>query len=109
MTQSNTLPDDIVKSLLNIGRVDWASTEVQSDEDHVADFKRTLELTRENFGTEGDVALHYVAIEGTGIVVAHTGTSPNSPQHARVMAGAWNHLVEMAEAQARLNATEAAE
>lgn len=94
-----TLPDDIVKSLLAIGRVEWAATDVQSDEEHLSDFERTLKLTRDNFKTEGNVSLHFVAIEDTGTVVAHTGTSPNSAQHARVLAGAWNQLVSIAEAQ----------
>jgi hypothetical protein len=91
------LPKDVADSLLAIGRIEWGATEAQSDAKHVSDFKRTLKITRKHFGTEGDVALHGVYIAGENTVVAHTGTSPNSPQHARILVGAWNHLVELAE------------
>lgn len=101
----SNLPDDIISSLLSIGRVEWGSTAEQSDEAHVEDFKNTLRLTREYFKTGEIQALHGLYLEGENVVVCHTGTSPNSPQHARILAGAWNQLVDLAEASARENAT----
>lgn len=93
------IPDDVIESLLKIGKVEWGQTFTQTDEKHVEDFKDTLRLTREYFDIEADeTAIHGVYLEGTGVVLAHTGMSPNSPQHARILVGAWNQLVELAQA-----------
>jgi hypothetical protein len=93
------IPDDVIESLLKIGKVEWGQTFTQTDEKHVEDFKDTLRLTRESFDIEADeTAIHGVYLEGTGVVLAHTGMSPNSPQHARILVGAWNQLVELARA-----------
>lgn len=101
------LPEDIIESLLAIGKVEWGQTFTQSDEKHVEDLRDTLRLTREYFGMEvGDTALHGVYIEGQGVVLAHTGMSPNSPQHARILAGAWNQLVDIAESSKAKQAEE---
>lgn len=93
------LPNDIVESLLSIGRVEWGTTEAQSDAKHVEDFKNTLRITREHFDFTDKRSIHGVYLEGEPIVLCHTGHSPNSPQHARILAGAWNQLVELAQAQ----------
>lgn len=101
MTTANgiELPEDIIKSLLQIGLVEWGQTFCQSDEKHVEDFRDTLRITRDHFGIEAEeTTIHYVCLEGTSTVLAHTGMSPNSPQHARILAGAWNQLVELAKA-----------
>ncbi|ASY62468.1 hypothetical protein SJ05684_c10100 [Sinorhizobium sojae CCBAU 05684] len=91
------LPDDIIERLLAVGRVEWGTSLYQADEKHVEDFRDTLRITREHFATEADeTAIHGVYLEGTGTVLAHTGNSPNSPQHARILVGAWNQLVDMA-------------
>lgn len=91
------LPNDIIERLLAVGRVEWGTSLYQADEKHVEDFRDTLRITREHFATEADeTAIHGVYLEGTGTVLAHTGNSPNSPQHARILVGAWNQLVDMA-------------
>lgn len=91
------LPDDVVASLIAIGEVEWGVSETQSDEKHVSDFIDTLRLTREYF-TEmpEETALHYVACAGTSVLVASTGNSPNSAQHAKILTGAWNYLLDAA-------------
>lgn len=95
------LPADIIESLLAIGPVEWGVSLTQSDEKHASDLLDTLRITREQFGvTEEETGIHGVYLEGTGTVLAHTGMSPNSPQHARILVGAWNHLVEIAKAKA---------
>lgn len=94
-----TLPDEMATAILAIGRVEWGGPDPRSDEKHVEDFANTLRLTREHFKTEGPQALHGVYIEGTGIVVCHTGTSPNSGIHAQTLTGAWNWLLAIAAAQ----------
>ena len=109
MTTSE-LPDDVVSSLLNVGRVEWGTTLVQDDEKHVDDLRDTLRLTREHFDMDGgDTSIHGLYLAGSNVVLAHTGMSPNSPQHARILAGAWNQLVDLAETQARSKAISAAE
>lgn len=85
---------DIAAVIEKIGRVEWGATVEQSDEAHIEDFANTLRLTREHFGTPEQTAKHGVYVEGTGVVVCHTGTSPNSGQHARVMVGLWNELAD---------------
>lgn len=93
------LPADVIESLLAIGPVEWGQTFCQSDEKHVDDFRDTLRITREHFGIEAkETTISYVALDGTGTVLATTGMSPNSPQHSRILAAAWNQLVEIAKA-----------
>jgi hypothetical protein len=94
-----SLPADIIESLLKVGRVEWGVSPMQSDEEHISDLRNTLNLTRKYFEmTEAETQIHGVYLEGQGVIVAHTGTSPNSPQHARILSGAWNQLVDLAEA-----------
>lgn len=101
------LPDDVIESLLAMGRVEWGTSLHQPDEKHVEDLRDTLRITREYFGTEEEeTAVHGVYLAGTNTVLAHTGNSPNSPQHARILVGAWNQLVDIAEA-ARAGASNA--
>lgn len=91
------IPTDVITSILSIGRVEWGATEEKSSEDHLIDLDDTLRMTREYFDLEDvPVAMHGVYIEGSEVVVCHTGTSPNSPQHARILTGAWNRLHELA-------------
>ena len=97
----SSLPSDIIESLLAIGPVEWGVSLTQSDEKHAYDLLDTLRVTREHFGViDKETGIHGVYLEGTGTVLAHTGMSPNSPQHARILAGAWNQLVEIAKAHA---------
>lgn len=94
------LPADIVSSLLAVGTVEWGQTFCQSDEKHVEDFANTLQLTRSGLGiTDQETTIHYVCIADTATIVALTGNSPNSAQRARILAGAWNHLLELAKNQ----------
>ncbi len=93
------LPADIIESLLAIGKVEWGVSLTQTDDKHASDLLDTLRITREHFGiTEAETGINGVYLEGTGTVLAHTGMSPNSPQHARILVGAWNQLVEIAKA-----------
>jgi hypothetical protein len=93
------LPEDVIDSLLSMGRVEWGTSLHQTDEKHVEDMRDTLRITREYFNTEAEeTAIHGVYLEGTNTVLAHTGNSPNSPQHARILVGAWNQLVDVAAA-----------
>lgn len=102
---TNELPDDIVERILSVGRVEWGTSHRQTDEQHVDDLRDTLRITREHFEMgERETAIHYLFLDGSGTVLANCGNSPNSPQHARILAGAWNQLVDLAEDQARSQA-----
>ena len=90
------LPKDIALAVAKMGKVEWGAVQPKPDEDHVKDFADSLKLTREYFKTEGDQSLHGVYLEGTEIVLCHTGTSPNSANNARALTGAWNWLVDQA-------------
>lgn len=102
-SENGGLPDDVVESLLAIGHVEWGVTFTQPDEKHATDLLDSMRITREHFGMPGgDTEIHGVYLEGTGTVLAHTGMSPNSPQHARILVGAWNQLVQIAKAREAL-------
>ncbi len=49
--------------------------------------------------------MHGLYIKGTETVICHTGTSPNSGQIARALAGAWNHLRTLAASPEPANET----
>ncbi len=101
------LPADIIESLLAIGPVEWGQTHKQNDGKHLDDLEDTLRLTRQHFGIEDkETAIHGLYIAGTGIVLAHTGMSPNSPQHARILAGAWNQFVGIAKGRSALSTSQ---
>jgi len=90
------IPQDVIDSVLAIGKVENGTTVEQSDEQHNVDHAKTLKLTREYFGTVGDVAMKSVYLKDTDVVLAHTGTSPNAEQHAIILAGLWNWLHDVA-------------
>ena len=89
------LPDDIRDTLLRIGEVEWGATAPHDIQGHIEHLRRTLEITDSTHGQSSPTQMHGVYIRGTEIVLCHTGTSPNSPQHARIIVGAWNHLVQV--------------
>ena len=57
---------------------DWSFTEKQSDEDHLSDYKETLDKTRAHFSIEGDTSSWFVSTNGTNAVLAKCGNSPTS-------------------------------
>lgn len=97
--QGVMLPDDISAALRVIGRAEWGAVPARPDAEHVANFAKTLRITREHFSTEGPQELHGVYVAGSDVVICHTGTSPNSGVHARAIVGAWNWLLDTASAQ----------
>ena len=88
------IPEDVRLSILAMGRVEWGATEAKSDADHLEEFGQTLRITREHFQMTDDRRMQGLYLEGTGTVIAHTGTSPNSANHARILVGLWNWLHE---------------
>lgn len=100
MIDLGSIPKEIAERILAAGPIEWGATDKQTDEQHVADMARTLELTRKEFATEGERELNGVYLKGTNTVLAHTGTSPNSPMHAKIITGLWNQLHSALKAQA---------
>ncbi len=96
IAMKRAIPQDVIDSVLAIGKVENGTTVEQSDEQHNVDHAKTLKLTREYFGTVGDVAMKSVYLKDTDVVLAHTGTSPNAEQHAIILAGLWNWLHDVA-------------
>ncbi|MGH6746560.1 hypothetical protein [Novosphingobium sp.] len=86
------IPEEIAAMVLQIGRAQWGQTEAFEAEGHAAHIAESVRLTDENFGQTGPRHMHGLYIEDTGTVICHTGTSPNSPQIARALTGAWNWL-----------------
>lgn len=106
MVDVTTTPRDLVDQILEMGRIEWGAVQAKTDEGHILDFTETLRITRENFGvTEPTQELHGLYLEGTETVLAHTGTSPNSPKNARVIAGLWNSVHDALLAAKTENAT----
>lgn len=92
ITFSIEIPDDLEARIREAGPAQWGQTGAKPDAEHLAEFEQTLRLTREHFSTEGDAELHGLFLDGTNTVLCHTGVSPNSPLHARILTGLWNAL-----------------
>lgn len=94
------LPSEIATFVRMIGRVEWGATDAQDAASHGADVANSVRLTADHFKQEGPQQLHGLYVEGTHVVVCHTGTSPNTPGIAQALTGAWNLLHDRATAQA---------
>lgn len=62
----------------------------------MADTANSVRLTAEHFGQTEDQKMSGLYMAGTDTVICHTGTSPNSPETARILTGLWNHAVQQA-------------
>jgi hypothetical protein len=94
--RAKALPPEIAELVLRLGKVEWGQTGLHDAEGHGAHVTESVRITAEHFEQEGPQSMHGLYLEGTETVVCHTGTSPNSPQVARALAGAWNWLVDQA-------------
>jgi len=95
--------DDVLKEMqkaaLDIGHVEWGTTHARDSDGHAEHIRNTIDITAKTFDQTGDQMMHGLYVEGTNIVVSHTGTSPNSPTHARILTALWNKFVDDAVAQ----------
>lgn len=92
---TSTIPDELKKRMIAVGKVEWGAIKAKPDEEHVTDFADTLAITRKDHNLpDGPRELHGVFIAGSETVVCHTGSSPNSPTHAQIMAGLWNSVID---------------
>lgn len=92
------IPESLQEQIIEMGRVEWGATEALTEAKHLEHLASSLKATREHFNFEDiPVRMHGVYLEGTDIVLCHTGTSPNSPTNAQIIAGVWNWLVDICE------------
>jgi hypothetical protein len=82
---------------LIIGRAEWGATKPMSMTQHKIHVGNSIKITNENFEQEGPQKMHGLYLLGSNTVLCHTGTSPNSGTHARILAALWNRFVEEAE------------
>lgn len=87
-------PDDLRQRILELGPVEWGAVGPQIAEKHIHDFIDTLEITRKEFNLPVKTELHGVYTEGENKIVCHTGTSPNSASHARIIVALLNWLYQ---------------
>lgn len=91
------IPLHIAEQVVAMGRVEWGATAEHDDAGHLAHLADSLRITREHFNFEDvSVRMHGLYLEGTGTVLCHTGTSPNSGINAQALTGAWNWLHDQA-------------
>lgn len=88
---------EMMRVAASLGRVEWGTTPEHNADGHAAHVKKSVQITAEIFDQSESQQMHGVYIEGSETVIAHTGTSPNSPTHARILTGLWNKFVADAE------------
>lgn len=88
---------EMQKAALAIGPVEWGMTHEHTAEEHAVHVQKSVEITAEHFAQEGPQKMHGLYVAGSETVIGHTGTSPNSPTHARILTALWNSFVEEAE------------
>lgn len=90
--QREAIPADIAAVVLRVGRAEWGQTESHDAEGHGRHVADSVRKTAAHFGQSGEQRMQGLYVEGTDKVICHTGTSPNSPDVARALTGAWNWL-----------------
>tara|TARA_R110000851_G_scaffold308778_1_gene467886 strand:+ start:22055 stop:22369 length:315 start_codon:yes stop_codon:yes gene_type:complete len=93
MTDNDTLRA-MQRAALSIGKVEWGGTHELDAKGHAEQTKTSVDITAETFGQSGPQKMSGLYLEGTETVLCHTGTSPNSPTHARILTALWNNFVE---------------
>tara|TARA_R110000764_G_C10926200_1_gene374463 strand:+ start:600 stop:923 length:324 start_codon:yes stop_codon:yes gene_type:complete len=93
MSRNDEVLKEMFAAALAIGPVEWGSTGELSISKHLEHTKASIKNTAENFGQTGKQSMHGLYVEGSKTVLCHTGTSPNSPTHARILTALWNSFV----------------
>ena len=84
----------MAEAAIKIGKVEWGTTHALPAEGHALHVLESVKITADNFDQTEDQKMHGLYIEGSETVICHTGTSPNSPTHARILTALWNRFVE---------------
>jgi hypothetical protein len=94
---NDVILEEMKKAALEVGRVEWGSTDKLDAQGHADQTKTAVEGTADHFQQDGLQEMHGLYLSGTEITLCDTGTSPNSPTHARILTALWNHFVECVE------------
>ena len=100
---------EMQQTALAIGRAEWGATNPMSMTGHKEHVGNSVRITAENFHQTGPQAMHGLYLEGSETVLGHTGTSPNSGTHARILVALWNRFVEESEIALKHNANDKGE
>jgi hypothetical protein len=93
---TNEVLAEMQKAALAIGHVEWGSTHDLDAKGHAGHVERSVEITAQTFDQTGPQKMHGLYVKGSETVIGHTGTSPNSPTHARILTALWNKFVDEA-------------
>jgi len=85
---------EMQKAARAIGHVEWGTTHKHDADGHADHIRKSVEITAETFGQTKKQKMHGLYAKGTETVIGHTGTSPNSPTHARILTALWNKFVD---------------
>lgn len=88
-----SVPVDLKDTIRRMGAIEWGATEAKSAEEHAADTLSSVTKTMEHFSQTGDQQMHGCYLKGSELILCNTGTSPNSPNNARLIVGLWNWLL----------------
>lgn len=91
---SEAILKEMQEAAIKIGHVEWGTTHELSADGHAGHVKSSVEATAKHFKQEGPQKMHGLYAKGTNTVISHTGTSPNSPTHARILTALWNKFVD---------------
>jgi hypothetical protein len=76
---------EMQKAALEIGHVEWGTTHSHDADGHADHVRNSVKITSETFEQIEDQKMHGLYVKGSETVIGHTGTSPNSPTHARIL------------------------
>jgi hypothetical protein len=93
---------EMMAAALAIGKVEWGATKALSSSEHQDHVGNSIDITAEDFNQVGPQPMHGLYLEGSDTVLGHTGTSPNSPTHARILTALWNRFVDEAAIEAEI-------
>lgn len=93
------LATDVAELVNRIGRAEWGATDAVDADGHGKHVANSVRITAAHFDQTGPQRMQGLYVAGTETVICHVGTSPNSPAVARALAGAWNHLCDLAALQ----------
>jgi hypothetical protein len=88
---------EMQQAAVAIGKAEWGATKPMSMTSHKQHVGNSVKIIAENFDQTGPQAMHGLYLEGSETVLGHTGTSPNSGTHARILTALWNRFVNESE------------
>lgn len=91
-----SIPPELAKLMIELGEAAWGATDPLDADGHAAHVAESVRITAAHFGQAENQQMHGLYVAGTGTVICHTGTSPNSPNTARCLTAAWNFMLSHA-------------